>query len=50
MRLPFARTPATLAETCKPAEKLLTAMERKGSQNSRFGELYHRFMREYEDL
>ncbi|XP_071575678.1 uncharacterized protein [Temnothorax nylanderi] len=50
VRLPFASTPKGLAETRKPAERLLTAMERKCARDSRFGELYHAFMREYEDL
>ncbi|KMQ86943.1 hypothetical protein RF55_13931, partial [Lasius niger] len=50
MRLPFSATPTSLAETRKPAERLLTAIERKGRQDARFGELYRSFMQEYEDL
>ncbi|XP_024867312.1 uncharacterized protein LOC112451722 [Temnothorax curvispinosus] len=50
VRLPFASTPKHLAETRKPAERLLTAMERKCARDFRFGELYRSFMREYEDL
>ncbi|XP_071578899.1 uncharacterized protein [Temnothorax nylanderi] len=50
VRLPFSKVPTTLHETCRPAERLLTAMERKCQRDSRFGELYRTFMREYEDL
>ncbi|XP_071578610.1 uncharacterized protein [Temnothorax nylanderi] len=50
VRLPFSSPPKNLAATRKPAERLLTAMERKCGQDPRFGELYHAFMREYEDL
>ncbi|XP_071577170.1 uncharacterized protein [Temnothorax nylanderi] len=50
VRLPFASPPKNLVETRKPAERLLTAMERKCARDPRFGELYHAFMREYEDL
>ncbi|KMQ87813.1 hypothetical protein RF55_12812 [Lasius niger] len=50
VRLPFSKTPATLAETRRPAERLLSAMERKCDQDSRFGNLYRSFMQEYEDL
>ncbi|XP_071642232.1 uncharacterized protein [Temnothorax longispinosus] len=50
VRLPFASTPKHLAETRKPAERLLTAMERKCARDFRFGELYRSFMLEYEDL
>lgn len=44
------RSTLDLIETRKPAERLLTAMERKGEQNPRFGNLYRTFMQEYEDL
>ncbi|KMQ91677.1 hypothetical protein RF55_8420 [Lasius niger] len=50
VRLPFSATPTSLAETRRPAERLLTAMERKGRQDARFGELYRSFKQEYEDL
>ncbi|KMQ86855.1 hypothetical protein RF55_14051 [Lasius niger] len=50
VRLPFSLSPMNLAETRKPAERLLTTMERKSSQDSRFGQLYRMLMREYEDL
>ncbi|XP_029665671.1 uncharacterized protein LOC115237045 [Formica exsecta] len=50
VRLPFTTTPRNLEETRRPAERLLHAMERKGSQDSRFGDLYRSFMQEYEDL
>ncbi|XP_071582222.1 uncharacterized protein [Temnothorax nylanderi] len=50
VRLPFASPPKNLVETRKPAERLLTAMERRCARDPRFGELYHAFMREYEDL
>ncbi|XP_024869329.1 uncharacterized protein LOC112453022, partial [Temnothorax curvispinosus] len=50
VRLPFAKTPTTLSKTRRPAERLLTAMERKFQRDARFGELYRQFMREYEDL
>ncbi|XP_029663006.1 uncharacterized protein LOC115235386 [Formica exsecta] len=50
VRLPFATTPGNLEETRKPAERLLTAMERKGSRDSRFGDLYRSFMLQYEQL
>ncbi|KMQ83105.1 hypothetical protein RF55_20912 [Lasius niger] len=50
VRLPFSTTPATLAETRRSAERLLSAMERKCEQDSRFGNLYRSFMQEYEDL
>ncbi|XP_077278809.1 uncharacterized protein LOC143906540 [Temnothorax americanus] len=50
VRLPFSKTPTTLSKTCRPAERLLTAMERKFHRDARFGELYREFMREYEDL
>ncbi|XP_071578124.1 uncharacterized protein [Temnothorax nylanderi] len=50
VRLPFRKTPTSLAETRKPAERLLSTMERRCNQDSRFGELYRAFMQEYEDL
>ncbi|XP_024867526.1 uncharacterized protein LOC112451852, partial [Temnothorax curvispinosus] len=50
VRLPFVKTPPSLAETRKPAERLLNAMERKGARDSRFEELYRSFIQEYEDL
>lgn len=50
VRLPFSTNPTSLAETRRPAERLLKAMERRGEQDSRFGELYRSFMKEYEDL
>ncbi|XP_024889572.1 uncharacterized protein LOC112465975 [Temnothorax curvispinosus] len=50
VRLPFSKAPTTLSKTRRPAERLLTAMERKFQRDSRFGELYRQFMREYEDL
>ncbi|XP_077270949.1 uncharacterized protein LOC143902120 [Temnothorax americanus] len=50
VRLPFSKTPTTLSKTRRPAERLLTAMERKFHRDARFGELYRQFMREYEDL
>jgi len=50
VRLPLSGSPPSLAETRKPAEHLLAAMERRCAQDARFGELYHAFMREYEDL
>ncbi|XP_071582288.1 uncharacterized protein, partial [Temnothorax nylanderi] len=50
VRLPFPKEPTTLAETRRPAERLLTAMERKCQRDPRFGELYRQFMRVYEEL
>ncbi|XP_011686436.1 PREDICTED: uncharacterized protein LOC105449132 [Wasmannia auropunctata] len=50
VQLPFRSPPTTLADTRKAAERLLSAMARKSSLDTRFGELYHAFMREYEDL
>ncbi|XP_011859361.1 PREDICTED: uncharacterized protein LOC105556858 [Vollenhovia emeryi] len=50
VRLPFSSPPANLAETRKPAEKLLTVMERKCARDPSFGRLYRSFMQEYEDL
>ncbi|XP_071580864.1 uncharacterized protein [Temnothorax nylanderi] len=50
VRLPFRKAPTSLAETRKPAERLLSTMERRCDQDSRFGELYRAFMQEYEDL
>ncbi|KMQ87939.1 bel12-ag transposon polyprotein [Lasius niger] len=50
VRLPFTATPLDLAETRKPAERLLVAMERKGVQDPQFGNLYRTFMQEYADL
>ncbi|XP_071651727.1 uncharacterized protein [Temnothorax longispinosus] len=50
VRLPFSKEPTTLAETRRPAERLLTAMEQKCQRDPRFGELYRQFMREYEEL
>lgn len=50
VRLPFASLSEDLPDIRKSAERLLTAMERKGSQDPRFGELYRTFMREYEQL
>ncbi|XP_071579379.1 uncharacterized protein [Temnothorax nylanderi] len=50
VRLPFSKEPTTLAETRRPAERLLTAMERKCQREPRFGKLYRQFMREYEEL
>ncbi|XP_029171127.1 uncharacterized protein LOC114945863 [Nylanderia fulva] len=50
VRLPFSSPPTTLQDTRRPAEHLLKAMETKGSRDLRFGDLYHGFMQEYEDL
>ncbi|XP_011883586.1 PREDICTED: uncharacterized protein LOC105570757, partial [Vollenhovia emeryi] len=50
VRLPFASPPPTLTETRKSAERLLHAVERKGSRDTRFGELYRSFLREYENV
>ncbi|XP_029170207.1 uncharacterized protein LOC114939928 [Nylanderia fulva] len=50
VRLPFSSPPTALEETRRPAERLLTAMERRCVQDPRFGDLYRSFMREYEDL
>ncbi|XP_018400069.1 PREDICTED: uncharacterized protein LOC108777630 [Cyphomyrmex costatus] len=50
MRLPFASSPTPLSDTRLHAERLLTAMERKCERDARFGELYHAFLREYEEL
>ncbi|XP_029157308.1 uncharacterized protein LOC114929794 [Nylanderia fulva] len=50
VRLPFSSPPTTLHETRRPAERLLGAMESKGSRDPRFGDLYRGFMQEYEDL
>ncbi|XP_011264426.1 uncharacterized protein LOC105256312 [Camponotus floridanus] len=50
VRLSFLGPPPPLAETRKPVERLLTAMERRCSQDNQFGDLYHTFMHEYEDL
>ncbi|XP_024883847.1 uncharacterized protein LOC112462352 [Temnothorax curvispinosus] len=50
VRLPFRKIPTSLAETRKPAERLLSTIERRCYQDSRFGELYRAFMQEYEDL
>ncbi|XP_011859383.1 PREDICTED: uncharacterized protein LOC105556882 [Vollenhovia emeryi] len=50
VRLPFASPPPTLSDTRKPAESLLHAVERKCSLDSRFGELYRAFLKEYEDV
>ncbi|XP_024876575.1 uncharacterized protein LOC112457634 [Temnothorax curvispinosus] len=50
VRLPFSKEPTKLSETRRPAERLLTAMERKCEKDPRFGELYRQFMREYEEL
>ena len=50
VRLSFASPPTMLAETRKPAERLLTAMERRCERGSRFGDLYRAFLKEYEDL
>ncbi|XP_018405184.1 PREDICTED: uncharacterized protein LOC108781644 [Cyphomyrmex costatus] len=50
VRLPFASWPTTFLETHKSAEHLLTVMERRCDRDPRFGELYHTFLREYEEL
>lgn len=50
VRLPFTGAPPSLAETCKPAERLLHAVERHCTKDTRFGNLYRNFMQEYEDL
>jgi len=50
VRLPFIGAPPSLAETRKPAERLLHAMKRRCSKDVRFGDLYRGFMQEYEDL
>ncbi|XP_011859171.1 PREDICTED: uncharacterized protein LOC105556686, partial [Vollenhovia emeryi] len=50
VRLPFTTKPRSLAGTRLPAERLLTAMERKGRNDSRFGSLYREFMREFAEL
>ncbi|XP_011859524.1 PREDICTED: uncharacterized protein LOC105557010 [Vollenhovia emeryi] len=50
VKLPFTSPPTTLGETRKPAKKLLHAMEPKYGLDSRFGELYRAFLKEYEDM
>ncbi|XP_026824775.1 uncharacterized protein LOC113561781 [Ooceraea biroi] len=50
VRLPFAPRPKSLAETRKPAARLLSSMEQKCRQHPAFGDLYRFFMKEYEDL
>lgn len=50
VRLPFASSPTVLCDTRQPAERMLTAMERRGDRDVRFGHLYHAFLTEYEDL
>jgi len=50
MRLPFSGSPPSLSETRKPAERLLSAMERRCTQDAQFGRLYRAFMQKYEDL
>ncbi|KAL6421402.1 hypothetical protein ACFW04_011795 [Cataglyphis niger] len=50
VRLPFTAIPRNIGETRKLAERLLTAMEWKGSRDSWFGNLYRTFMPEYENL
>lgn len=50
IRLLLSGSPPSLAETRKPAKHLLAAMERRCSQDARFGEMYRTFMKEYEDL
>ncbi|KAL6445169.1 hypothetical protein ACFW04_002214 [Cataglyphis niger] len=49
-RLSFTATLRNLGKIRKPAEKLLTAMERKSSRDSRFGDFYRTFMQEDENL
>jgi len=46
VRLPFSGSPPSLSETRKPAERLLSAMERRCTQDAQFGELYRAFMQE----
>ncbi|XP_029159528.1 uncharacterized protein LOC114931578 [Nylanderia fulva] len=50
VRLPISSPPTNLHETRRPAERLLRAMEVKGSRDPRFGDLYRNFMQEFEDL
>ncbi|XP_011878479.1 PREDICTED: uncharacterized protein LOC105567860 [Vollenhovia emeryi] len=50
VKLPFTSPPPTIVETRKPAERLLHVMERRCELNSRFGELYRAFLKEYEDV
>jgi len=50
VRLPFTSPPTVLTETRKPAQRLLSAMERKSGLDPRFGELYRNFLQEYENL
>lgn len=50
VRLPFRTPPSDLMDTRQPAERLLTAMERKGQKDPRFNEFYRAFMKEYADL
>ncbi|XP_029178626.1 uncharacterized protein LOC114946340 [Nylanderia fulva] len=50
VKLPFSSPITALRETRKPAERLLTTMERRYVQDRRFGNLYRNFMKEYEDL
>jgi hypothetical protein len=50
VRLPFASRPSSLSSTRRPAEKLLTAMERRCQRDEKFRQRYREFMREYESL
>ncbi|XP_018403110.1 PREDICTED: uncharacterized protein LOC108780007, partial [Cyphomyrmex costatus] len=50
VRLPFASIPTPLNDTCHSAQRMLTAMENKFKRNTRFGELYRDFLKEYEQL